>query len=79
MHYGANLTGFNIINYWARQADDLLIGKVMGLASLGIYNRAYTLMLLPLTQVTSLLSRVMFPALSQSSMTKEKYAGPIYE
>lgn len=72
MHYGANLTGFNIINYWARQADDLLIGKVMGLASLGIYNRAYTLMLLPLTQVTSLLSRVMFPALSRIQHDKGK-------
>lgn len=62
--YSAYLTGFNVINYGARRSDDLLIGKFMGAESLGIYSRAYNLMLLPITQVISLVSNVMFPALS---------------
>jgi O-antigen/teichoic acid export membrane protein len=62
--YGAGLTGFNIVNYWARSADKLLIGKFMDATALGLYSRAYSLMLLPLTQVVSVLAPVMFPALS---------------
>lgn len=62
--YSLNLTGFNLVNYWARRVDDLLIGRVMGSASLGLYNRAYQLMLLPISQIIGAISRVMFPALS---------------
>jgi PST family polysaccharide transporter len=36
----------------------------MGAESLGIYSRAYSLMLIPITQVISIVSNVMFPALS---------------
>jgi len=63
--FGGNLLGFSVLNYWIRNVDKMLIGKVMGSAKLGIYGRAYSLMLLPLTQITSVLSRVMFPAMSR--------------
>ena len=70
--YSAYLSGFNIINYWARKSDDLLIGKFMGADSLGIYSRAYSLMLLPISQVISLISNVMFPAMSLIQYDKER-------
>ncbi|WP_407931253.1 lipopolysaccharide biosynthesis protein, partial [Ignavibacterium album] len=70
--YSAYLTGFSIINYGARRSDDLLIGKFMGAESLGIYSRAYSLMLMPITQVISLVSNVMFPALSSIQNDKER-------
>lgn len=56
--------GFNFVNYWARKSDDLLIGRYLGSQSLGAYDRAYRLMLFPLTQIIQTISRVMFPALS---------------
>lgn len=62
--YSVYFTGFNFINYWARKSDDLLIGKFIGSAGLGIYSRAYNLMLLPITHIISLFSSVMFPAFS---------------
>jgi PST family polysaccharide transporter len=62
--FSAPVLGFNIVNYWARTLDNLLIGRVNGPAALGIYSRAYTLMLMPLTQVSTVLGRVMFPAFS---------------
>lgn len=62
--YSSNLVGFGVINYWARNADNLLIGKFLGSAPLGIYSRAYSLMLLPISEVISVLGNVMFPALS---------------
>lgn len=70
--YSVYLTGFNFINYWARKSDDLLIGKFMGAENLGIYSRAYNLMLLPIGQVISLVSNVMFPALSSIQNEKER-------
>jgi O-antigen/teichoic acid export membrane protein len=62
--FSSNLLGFNVLNYWVRNLDNFLIGKFIGPSGLGIYTRAYSLMLLPITQVTSVVSRVMFPALS---------------
>ena len=56
--------GFNIVNYWMRNADNLLIAKFVGASALGYYNRAYNLMLLPVQQISQVLGRVMFPALS---------------
>jgi PST family polysaccharide transporter len=62
--YGAGLTGFNVINYWARSADKMLIGRLIGPTALGLYSRAYSLMLLPLSQIVSVLGPVMFPTMS---------------
>lgn len=77
LSYGANLSGFNIINYWARNIDNLLIGRVFGASSLGLYTRAYSLMLLPTTQVIGVLSQVMFPILSSVKEDRHR-AGSIY-
>lgn len=62
--YSGNLTLFNTINYWARNLDNLLIGRFLGSNALGYYNRAYTLMLLPLSMLTSVIGTVLHPALS---------------
>lgn len=63
--YSLHLTGFNIFNYFARNADYLLIGKFLGSQSLGYYTLAYRLMLYPLQNISAVLSRVMFPVFSQ--------------
>lgn len=70
--YSANLTGFSVINYWSRNADNMLVGKYLGSAPLGIYSRAYNLMLLPLSQVTWVVAKVMFPALSKLQNDKQR-------
>jgi PST family polysaccharide transporter len=62
--FSAYVLGFDIVNYWARTLDQLLIGRFAGPAALGIYSRAYTLMLMPLSQVSGVVGRVMLPALS---------------
>jgi O-antigen/teichoic acid export membrane protein len=72
IRYSSNLLGANIFNYWVRNSDDLLIARFIGSFALGIYSRAYTLMLLPLTQITDIITRVMFPALSSIQNDKEQ-------
>lgn len=61
----SSVIGFNAINYWARNADNMVVGKWYGSASLGIYNRAYSLLTLPLTLITGLFSNILFPSLKR--------------
>jgi O-antigen/teichoic acid export membrane protein len=65
LHFSLHLQAFNLLNYWLRNLDKFLIGRMLGEASLGYYNRAYTTMLLPQSQITGTLERVMWPALAR--------------
>jgi O-antigen/teichoic acid export membrane protein len=62
--FSGGMLGFGVVNYAGRNMDNLLVGRFVGAAGLGLYNRAYNLMLLPLQQVGGVLGRVMFPALT---------------
>lgn len=62
--FSANLLGEKSLNYWVRNLDDLLVGKVIGTGALGVYNRAYAVMLFPLQNISRVISRVMFPSLA---------------
>ena len=62
--FSLNLLGFSLFDYTVTSSSHLLIGKFIGAPALGIYSRADQLMLLPVTQVANVISRVMFPALS---------------
>jgi len=64
MHFGGNLMGVTVVNYWGRNFDKLVIGRLLGSATLGIYNLADKLMRLPADNVLGITTAVMFPALS---------------
>ena len=63
--YGIYLLGFSSLNYWLRNLDNLLVGKFLGAHQLGVYGRAYQVMLLPITNVAAVIGKAMFPALTQ--------------
>ena len=65
LRFGGNLTGFNLVNFFARNLDNVLIGRFNGEVSLGLYDRAYKLLLLPLNQITTPLARVALPLLAK--------------
>jgi len=69
--FSSNLLGFNIFNYWVRNADNLLIGKFLGSSELGIYSRAYSIMLMPLSLISATIGNVMFPVLSEIQNDKK--------
>jgi O-antigen/teichoic acid export membrane protein len=60
--FGGGLTGANILYYISRNIDNLLLGKFAPVGDVGLYGRSYNLMMMPLSQVTSVLTRVLFPA-----------------
>lgn len=55
---------FNVINYFSRNLDKLLIGKYMGMSLLGYYEKSYRLMMLPLQNITHVITPVMHPVFS---------------
>lgn len=63
--YSAWLFGFNLVNYFSRNADNLLAGYAFGAASLGNYSKAYHLMQMPQTYLTSVVTSVMHPILAK--------------
>lgn len=63
--FSGNLLGYSTISYWAGQVDDLLIGRFLGAAPLGLYGRAYSTMMMPVSEVGSVLARVMFPTFAK--------------
>ena len=44
-----NQFGFNFINYFSRNSDNILIGKFISTEALGNYNKAYQLLMYPNT------------------------------
>jgi PST family polysaccharide transporter len=73
LRFGGNLTGFTTINYFSRNLDNLLIGRVWGAQQLGLYTRAYQLMGLPIDQINEPVTSVAVPALSRLTDSPESY------
>lgn len=69
---------FNFVNYFSRNLDKLIIGRWMSVDALGIYEKSYRLMQLPLQNVTGVINPVMQPVLRDISDDRqdlgEKYA-----
>lgn len=63
---------FNFINYFSRNADNLLIGKFFGAAPLGYYNKSYQLMSLPVQNITHVITPVLLPVLSEFQNDKTR-------
>lgn len=63
---------FNFINYFSRNLDNILIGKYIGPFSLGIYDRAYKLMMYPLSILTHVITPVLHPVLASYQDDKER-------
>ncbi len=57
--------GSSIVDYLLTEGDDILVGKVLGAGTLGIYQMAYRISNFPATQVTHLIGSVSFPAYSK--------------
>lgn len=71
--FGGHLTGFNVLNYIARNADNVLIAKFSGSVALGLYDRSIKLMMFPLQAINGPLGRLMLPILSRLQDEPTRY------
>lgn len=56
---------FNFFNYFSRNLDKLIIGRYINMDQLGYYEKSYRLMMLPLQNITNVLTPVIQPIFSQ--------------
>lgn len=62
---------YNFINYFARNLDNLLVGKVMGSENLAYYDKGYRLMMYPVQNLTYVINPVVHPILSEYQKDKK--------
>jgi PST family polysaccharide transporter len=73
VQFGAGISGFNIINYFSRYSDDILIGHSLGAIAVGFYSKAYQLLMLPINQLRTPLMTVAIPAMSKLQNEPDRY------
>ncbi|MEB3122932.1 MAG: oligosaccharide flippase family protein [Snowella sp.] len=64
--------GFNFINFFSRNLDNILVGRYLGAVSLGIYGKAYVLMRYPLMLLTFAMGPAIQPVMRKYSDNPEK-------
>lgn len=62
---------FNVINYFSRNLDNLLVGKFFGAIALGYYDKAYKLMVYPTGMLTHVITPALQPILSDYQNDKD--------
>jgi len=74
--FGSKVTIISFFEFIGGSLDTLLIGRFLGASLLGIYNRAYMIVNLPLQNLNSSITKVLFPSFSiiQNEKTRLKNA-----
>lgn len=62
---GKWITIFLIFNYIAQEGDSVVVGKILGTGSLGIYQMGYKISTLPISEVSDVANKVVFPVYSK--------------
>lgn len=73
LKFGGDILAVASLNYLIKQTDSLLIGMHWGPVALGFYNKAYSLLLAPLTQIHRPLAAVTVPALARLNAIPETF------
>jgi len=72
VHRGKWVTLSGIFTYLAQEGDNLVVGKLLGTGSLGIYQNAYKLSTLPISEITDVISKVVFPVYSKMAEDRRR-------
>jgi PST family polysaccharide transporter len=73
LRFGAGVSVANIFYYFSSNADNILVGRFLGTAELGLYARAYNLFLVPLRQLHAPLGNVVQPVMSAIVHDPDRY------
>lgn len=67
LKFGFGVLLARVASFFSSQGDNIIINKYMGSYELGVYGRAYQLMVVPTTFVGQVMNRVLIPKMSQES------------
>jgi PST family polysaccharide transporter len=63
--FGFNMTLKQTLVYFSENVDNLVVGKMLGAAALGFYEKSYRLMNLPVAEISGRLNTVLIPAFAR--------------
>jgi PST family polysaccharide transporter len=63
--FGSGFTLARIFHIGASQADNVIVGRMLGTTALGFYGRAFALMMLPVSYFAMLVAAALFPVMSR--------------
>lgn len=61
IHRGKWVTSYGILGYFGDQGDNIVVGRMLGASSLGVYQMIYKISILPLSEISDAVNRVVFP------------------
>jgi len=73
LKFGAGVTSANISSYFSMNTDNILIGWRWGEHVLGLYDRAYKLLLFPIARIIGPVMGTMVPVLSRLAAEPDRY------
>jgi PST family polysaccharide transporter len=73
LSFGGDITAYAAINYFAQNADTVLIGRFKGAQELGFYTKSSQILGQPTDQINEPVSSVAIPALSRLAHDPERY------
>ena len=73
LKFGAGITCGNMSSFFSRNMDNILIGWRWGDHALGLYDRAYKLLLFPVQRIVGPVMGTMVPVLSRLATKPEEY------
>jgi O-antigen/teichoic acid export membrane protein len=71
--FGRDTLLLQVTNYVTSNIDSVMVGRWSGPVSLGIYNRAYQITVLPILQVVAPLTRVFLPRLAAAAEDEREF------
>ncbi len=77
--FGVNIMGIEVLNFFNRRSDDLLIGYFLGPVALGYYTVAYRVLLIMTQLLTSSISGVALPVFSRMQEEPERMRNAFYK
>jgi PST family polysaccharide transporter/lipopolysaccharide exporter len=76
--YGKWITASGVVQFILNEGDDALVGILLTTASLGFYTTAFRIAKAPATEITQIVSGVMFPTYSQLQDDVERLRGAFF-
>jgi O-antigen/teichoic acid export membrane protein len=74
LRFGWNIVATQLIGYVSNNVDSVIIGLRFGAGPLGQYNRAFQLLMNPLNQVRSPVTRIAIPILARLQDDEKRYS-----
>ena len=73
--FGSNIVGSRFLDFVQTNMDNILVGRYLGSAALGLYSVAYNVILIPLGRLFSPISNTLFAAASRMQDEPARVAG----